>query len=182
MVTTEHITTAEELLRAGNLGPCELVRGDLKMMTPAGYLHGKVVSRIDRRLANFVEEFHLGTVLSGEPGFQIAKQPDTVRAPDVAFIKAARMPQQPHKGFFDGPPDLAVEILSPGNRPGYMGEKVADWLRSGCLVVWVVSPEDGTVKVHYIDGAVKILRRSDVLDGGDLLPGFRLPLAEIFAP
>lgn len=119
------ITTADALLRAGDIGPCELVRGRLVMMVPAGADHGRVANMVAFQLTGFVTARRLGTVFAAETGFLLSRDPDTVRAPDVSFVRAGRTPV-PGRGFYPGPPDLAVEVLSPDDRPGYIREKVTE--------------------------------------------------------
>jgi len=150
------------------------------MMSPAGYEHGRIVLRIGWRLARFVEENALGEATGAETGFRIARDPDTVRAPDIGFIRADRVPTSSVKGFFQGPPDLAVEVLSPDDRAGKVMAKVQDWLRAGCRVVWVVDPDTQTVTIYDDKQLAATLTTSDELTGGDVVPGFRLPVAEIF--
>lgn len=171
------IRTAEELLRAGDLGRCELIRGELVMMVPPGGEHAEISNEIAHRLTLFVKPKKLGRVLA-EAGFILARDPDTVRAPDVAFLCAGR-PRE--RGYIRGAPDLAVEVLSPDDRPGYVREKVAEWLEAGAGVVWIADPRSRTVAVHAPGVAPRILGESDSLSGGDLLPGFTLPVREIFA-
>jgi len=179
--TPQQIVTAEQLLQTPGLGRCELVRGELIMMTPAGFDHGSIVVNVTAPLAVFVREHALGRVTGAETGFQIGRDPDTVRAPDVAFVRADRVPSGPHPGFFQGPPDLAVEVLSPGDRAGEVLDKVQQWLAAGCRAVWLIDPQRRTVAV-YDAGQHQVLRSdTDELTGGDLLPGFRLPLADIFS-
>src|SRR3972149_1026687 len=110
------ITTAEQLLHASGLGRCELLRGELVMMSPSGFEHGRLVTSVSTPLDIFVSGKGLGVVLGAETGFRIARDPDTVRAPDVAFVRSDRVPAAPLSGFFPGAPDLAVEILSPDDR------------------------------------------------------------------
>ncbi|HEX5136392.1 MAG TPA: Uma2 family endonuclease [Planctomycetota bacterium] len=172
------ITTAEELLRAQDIGRCELVRGELHMMVPPGFEHGWLQSRIALRLGNFVEPRGLG-VLTGELGFVLARNPDTVRAPDVAFIRAERVTAI-SRGYFEGAPDLAVEILSPDDRPGYVRDKVAEWLESGTGAVWVVDPRSRTVTVHEPKRKAVVLAEADVLRGSGPLNGFELRVGETF--
>ncbi|MGD0899495.1 MAG: Uma2 family endonuclease [Thermoguttaceae bacterium] len=180
MATTDQITTAEQLLEAHGLGRCELLRGELVMMSPAGSEHGVVVVRVTGPLNAFVRQHSLGEVLGAETGFKIGHRPDTVRAPDVAFVSRDRWPPQAPKGFFPGAPDLAVEVISPGDRASEVLAKVEDWLDAGCRAVWVVDPETRTVAVYHGRTAVEVLRVGDHLDGGELLPDFRLAVAEIF--
>jgi Uma2 family endonuclease len=181
MATIEHITTAEQLLEAPDLGRCELVRGELVMMSPAGFEHGRIVSRMNRRLEGYVEREGLGVVTGAETGFVIAREPDSVRAPDVGFVRAERVPPGPILGFFEGPPDLAVEVLSPGDRAGEVLAKVQDWLGAGSRAVWVVDPSRKTVAVYDDRRHAVTLHESDTLTGGDVVPGFSVPVAEIFA-
>jgi Uma2 family endonuclease len=182
MATAAQITTAEQLLQASGLGPCELVRGELTMVSPPGFRHGRVETRITHALNSFVESRGLGVVVSGESGFHIARDPDTVRAPDVAFIRAERLTDGVPVGFFQGAPDLAVEIVSPGDRASELTAKVQDWLGAGSCVVWVVDPETRTVSVCRSRTDIVVLTSSDTLPGGDLLPGFSMPVNVIFAP
>jgi len=181
MSRTDFITTADALLNAPGLGRCELIRGELIMMSPSGFEHGRLASRIDRRLGDFVEKNALGIVTGAGTGFVIARDPDTVRAPDVGFVRSERAPEQPTPGFFPGPPDLAVEVLSPNDRAGEVSAKVQDWLAAGCRAVWVVDPGKRTVAVYESGRQEVRFSIADELQGGDLLPGFRLPVAEIFA-
>jgi len=172
--------TADQLLATPGLGRCELVRGELILMTPAGFEHGCIAADLCARLAGFVRQERLGHVTGAKTGFQIARDPDTVRAPDVGFVRAERVPSPPPGGFFQGPPDLAVEVLSPDDRASEVLAKVNDWLTAGCLAVWVVDPAKRTVSVYGQQGQVATLSGHDELSGGDVLPGFRLSIAEIF--
>lgn len=149
------------------------------MMSPAGSEHGMIVITIGAILRDFVKASGLGVVMGGDPGFHIAHDPDTVRAPDVAFLRASRVGGGLPKTFFSGPPDLAVEVLSPDDRPGEVSAKTQDWLDAGVVAVWVVDPRTQTVTVHDRRHVVR-LDANDVLTGGDLLPGFSTPVADFF--
>jgi Uma2 family endonuclease len=181
MSVTQHLMTAQQLLEAPDLGRCELLCGELRMMSPAGFEHGRIAGRIHSRLLQFVEPRGLGLVLSAETGFWTGRDPDTVRAPDVAFVAASRVPHSPAVGFFPGAPDLAVEVLSPGDRSGEVLAKVQDWLGAGCNAVWVVDPATRTVVVHRPEAPLVRLASADDLSGDDFLPGFRLRVEEVFA-
>ncbi len=172
------ITTAKQLLRAQDIGPCELVRGELRMMIPAGYEHSRIAMRLGNHLANHVLEHGLGEVAT-EPGFVLARSPDTVRAPDMAFVRAERDVRT--DGYFEGAPDLVIEVLSPDDRPGYVREKVAEWLEAGAGAVWVVDPRARTVVLHESNREPSVLREADTLHGGELVPGFELAVSRIFA-
>jgi Uma2 family endonuclease len=180
MSVIDQITTADQLF-AANLPHCELVGGELFVMSPAGFDHGRYASRIVAALDNYVTSRGLGVVTTAEAGFQIARNPDTVRAPDVAFVRANRIPPGGVKGFFQGAPDIAVEVVSPTDRAGEVAEKVQDWLQAGCAMVWVVDPENGTVAVYCSRNGREILAIGDLLTGGDVLPEFSMPVARIFA-
>ncbi len=151
------------------------------MMSPAGFGHGRIANRISVRLGTFVEERSLGVVTTAETGFQIGRDPDTVRAPDVAFVRAERLPAIEPLGYFQGAPDLAVEVLSPQDRAGEAVAKVQDWLDADCREVWVVDPRTRTVTVYRGGNEALVLHASDTLACGELLHGFSIPVAEIFA-
>ena len=180
MSTTISITTAEQLFDAGDIGRCELVRGELIMMSPAGSEHGGVIGNLNAIVWNFVRSHRLGRIFGAETGFIIAHNPDTVRAPDVAFVRAERVPGRLPRGFFSGAPDLAVEVLSPSDRASEVLAKAQDWLAAGCRMVWVVDPETQTVTVYRNLRDVLVLAAADTLTGDDVLPGLSLSVAEIF--
>ncbi len=175
------ITTAEQLLRASDLGRCELLRGELVRMIPAGGEHGRVVARLTVAIGTHVSAHGLGIAYGAETGFVLARRPDTVRAPDVAFVAAGRAPTVHRGGFLEGAPDLAVEVLSPDDRPRYIREKVAEWLGAGASAVWVVDPRSRTVKVHGARQEPTLLRETDRLLGGEILPGFAMTVSDVFA-
>ena len=181
MSTTISITTAEQLFEAGDIGRCELVRGELIMMSPAGSEHGGIIGELSGILWNFVRACRLGRVFGAETGFIISRDPDTVRAPDIAFVRADRIPGKLPRGFFSGAPDLAVEVLSPSDRASEVLAKTQDWLAAGCAAVWVIDPETQSVTVYRRDRDILVLAAADTLSGDDVLPGFTLPVAEIFA-
>ena len=122
----------------------------------------------------------LGTTYAAETGFLLSRNPDTVRAPDVAFVRAGR-PPAPGRGYYLGAPDLAVEVLSPDDRPGYVADRVAEWLEAGAQAVWVVDPRIRKVTVHESNRDPRVLDERASVSGGDLLPGFELAVATIFA-
>ncbi len=151
------------------------------MMSPAGFEHGCIITAISAPLGRFVREKALGRVTGAETGFRIGHDPDTVRAPDVGFVRAERVPPRPTRGFFQGAPDLAVEVLSPSDRAGDVLAKVQDWLGAGCRAVWLIDPANQTVSVYDDRHQTATLGMSDELIGGQIVPGFCLPVAEIFA-
>ena len=179
MTTATDTITAEQLLDMAIDEPCELIAGKLYMMTPAGHWHGRIESKVLRLIGNFVEERDLGDVYGGDTGFVIARDPDTVLAPDVAFVRTERLPDTT-EGYFPGAPDLAVEVVSPGDRAKAVSDKVRAWLEAGCLAVWVVRPDARTITVHRGGAEPRTLGETDTLDGGDVLPGFSCRVAQVF--
>lgn len=182
MSTVAHLITAEELFNMGISQRCELVKGEVRYMSPSGFEHGRVIIKLSRLLANHVEDQRLGVVLGAETGFTLARNPDTVRGADVSFISAARLPSGSHPvGYWEGAPDLAVEVISPSDRRGQIEEKVREYLAAGSRLVWVIHPARKTITVHRADSSVNVLHEKDTLDGEDVVPGFRCTVAEIFA-
>jgi Uma2 family endonuclease len=174
------ITTAEQLFNASDLGRGELIRGEFVMMSPAGSEHGRIIADLTAILRDFVKGKKLGLVFGAETGFLIERNPDTVRAPDVSFVGSARLPAKIPRGFFPGPPDLAVEVLSPSDRASEVLAKVYDWLASGCQAVWVVDPEKHSTTVYRGPQSFQVFSRTDILSDDAILPGLQIPLAEIF--
>jgi Uma2 family endonuclease len=172
--------TADELLHTSLPDKrVELVRGVLVVREPAGYRHGAVTAALTKLLAQHVDAHQLGRVLAAETGFRLASQPDTVRAADVAFIARGRLPDTHLTGYPALAPDLVVEVLSPGDRPGETLAKVGEWLSAGTLVVWVVDPARRLVRVYRQDGSEAVLTGADALEGEDVVVGFRCRLGEI---
>lgn len=173
--------TADELLRLPDNGfRYELVRGELRRMSPAGFRHGEVALRLGSSLSQHVRAHGLGRALAAETGFLLASNPDTVRAPDVAFVREARVPSGcTPSGFWPGTPDLAAEVVSPGDSWSEVREKVRDWLDAGCAMVLVLDPRERSVTV-FRDGDVRILLGHDVLEGGEVVPGWTVPVRELF--
>jgi Uma2 family endonuclease len=180
MLTIDRITTAEQLL-ASNLPRCELVGGELMMMSPAGFDHGRFASKIVAALENHVTPRSLGIVTTAEAGFQLSHDPDTVRAPDAAFVRSDRIPSGGVRGFFQGAPDIAVEVVSPTDRPAEIVAKVRDWLQGGCFMVWVVDPESQSITVHGGDQVITVFESGDRLTGGTVLPDFTMAVAKVFS-
>ncbi|VAW31850.1 hypothetical protein MNBD_CHLOROFLEXI01-4211 [hydrothermal vent metagenome] len=181
MLTKEKQMTAEELAKLPpeqNRG--ELIRGEFFSMSPAGHSHGSIASNILSFIAVFVREHRLGKTYAAETGFLLTKNPDTVRAPDAAFVRAERLASQPAVGFFDGPPDLAVEVISPSETINDVESKVIDYLEAGTELIWLIYPRIQTVTIYRSLTDVEILTIDDLLDGGKLLSGFSVSLREIF--
>ena len=158
----------------------ELVRGRLIVREPAGGRHGAVTNRLAYRLTAHVEAEDLGRVYAAETGFKLASDPDTVRAPDVAFMSRERVPDAEPRGFPELAPDLVAEVLGVDDRPGEVLAKVADWLSAGTRLVWVVDPETQTARVYRADGGESLLGAEDILSGEAVVPGFACPLVDLW--
>ena len=182
MAVVRQQVTARELLYMPDDGfRYELVQGELRQMTPAANVHGRVAMSFAWRLAQYVEENQLGTVYAAETGFRLATDPDTVRAPDVAFLSRARVEAVGEvEGFWPGAPDLAVEVTSPGDGYTDVEEKVIDWLDAGTKMVVVVNPRQRSATVYKSQSDITALAEAEVLNGGDVVPGFELALRGIF--
>lgn len=182
MSTRVHLKTADELLRMPEDGKLrELIEGELREMSPSGHEHGRVTMRFSGPLALYVDQHHFGAVYAAETGFLLARDPDTVRGPDVAFVNRERLASAPRgRGYFPGAPDLVVEVVSPGDTYSDVEAKVEQWLHAGSRVVVVVNPRNRTLKVHRSITDVTVLTMADTFDGGEVVPGFRLPVARIF--
>lgn len=176
------LMTAEELAELPDDGHLyELVRGELIEVSPSGFHSAEIGLAFGAFLFNFVRQHRLGAVTSGEGGYILARRPDTVRAPDAAFIRADRVPHGADRDFFvRHPPDLAVEVMSRTDRLRDLQAKCLEYLDAGVRLVWLVEPKRQRVTVYLPDRSTRTLGITDTLDGGDVLPGFSLPLAEVF--
>lgn len=182
MATAQRLMTAEELLRWPDDGQRhELIAGELRTMPPAGEEHGTIAMSVGSMLAGYVREHQLGRVVAAETGFLLTTNPDTVRAADVAFIARERAGASPVTGYRPGAPDLAIEVVSPTDRYSEVEEKVATWLAHGTRLVLVVDPRRRTVTVHRSPTQVQRLTVADTLDGAEVVPGWTLPVRELFA-
>ncbi len=174
------LMTADELLHASIPDKrTELVRGVLVVREPAGYNHGRVIANLTGRLWSHVERTAAGQLLGAETGFTLFREPDTVRAPDIAFVHRDRQPDPTSRGFVELAPDLVVEVLSPDDRPDETLAKVGDWLQAGTRLVWVIDPERRVARVYRAAGSEASVTEAGELSGEDVLPDFRCPLASI---
>jgi Uma2 family endonuclease len=176
--------TAEDLLQLADDGlRHELIKGELTSMPPSGSEHGYETIWIGQALFTYILDHDLGFPFGAEAGFIIGRDPDTVRAPDFAFVRKDRVPGgRLPKGFFPGAPDLAVEVLSPSDRAVEVEDKIQEWLDAGTRQVWVVNLHRRTLTVHRRDQPAQVLRADDTLDGGDVLPDFRAKIAQLLPP
>jgi Uma2 family endonuclease len=181
MTTIESkLVTADELVRMGDIGRCELIYGELIMMSPAGAEHGVVAGRVFRMIAQFVEDHGLGLTLAAETGFKLAESPDLVRAPDASFVRKSRVGSKLPKGFFPGAPDLAIEVVSPDDTRREVAEKVNMWLAHGATSVWVADPTPMNITIHRTGEEPQRFDLDDTLMDERVLPEFHLPLRKVF--
>ncbi len=179
MGQTKTLITAEQLMEIASDRRVELVRGELVEMSPVGLTHGALVVRLASWIQLFVAERKLGLVGS-ELGVILARNPDVVRAPDIAFISAARLPSRGREAFFEGAPDLAVEVLSPGDRAGAVQEKIREYLAAGTRLVLVADPQSQTVTAYRPSGDAHIYTGADEVSGESVLAGFSFRPADLF--
>jgi len=174
------LITGEELARCPDLNPCELVNGRVVPMARAGHIHGEAESRLDVELALHARQTGSGRVMVGEVGIYTCRDPDTVRGADIVFISQERYARRGPSAFLDVAPELVVEILSPEDRPGQVQDKIREYLSAGVDRVWFVNPRRRSVLVYRSSGQVEALEVGDTLRDEEILPGFALPLSELF--
>lgn len=184
--TTKKMMTAEEFSefvhRPENAGRSfELVRGEvLEEMSRPGVLHGVVCSNVDYALGGYLRRVKRGHVTCNDTGILVEREPDTIRGPDVAYFAGSPKYGDLNPKWVEETPTLAVEVLSPNDKPGKVTRKVKDYLRSGVKVVWVVDPEERSVTVYRPGTDLEIFDQTQHLDGGDVLPGFRCAVGDFF--
>lgn len=183
MTTKTRPVTAEELFNMPDDG-CryELVRGELRKMAPAGQYHGEYAINITAPLATYVRANGLGKVYAAETGFKIGSDPDHVLAPDASFVSRERLEAIGEgPGYWPAAPDLAIEVISPSDRYTEIAEKVRDWLDAGTRMVIVVNPRGRDATVHIPNREPVTLTEDDTLDGGEVVPGWNMPVKDIFS-
>jgi len=180
------IMTAEEFFDSPYAESCELVRGKVvpkggkfELIMPTGAKHGAVTDELETRLSNFVRENKLGRVFAAETGFVLTQ--GTVRGIDISFVGKEKIAEFGIPDtFFPVAPDLAVEVISPGNTSDEIQSKIEQYLSAGTKLIWIVYPKQKMIHVHRQSNLIKVLRELDELDGEDILPNFRCKLSEIF--
>jgi Uma2 family endonuclease len=179
MTVVKKIWTDEELMHLPHEGKAEVVDGELILMTPAGLEQEDVGAVLTTHLVNYVHPRRLGRVYTSQAGFRMPN--GDVRSPDVSFVRMEKLPggRSPQK-FGEFPPDLAVEILAPEETPKDYARKVQEYLAWGVTLVWLIDLNTRTVWVYRKERKPKRLSENDELDGEDVIPGFRLPVARLF--
>ena len=183
MAITEKLLTAEEFEALPDDGKrYELIDGELREMAPTVNWHGEVESNLVIRLGGHVQAQGLGRVSCGEILYIVRRNPDRVRAADIAFIRQERVPSlEARQHIMEVIPDLAVEILSKSDTIEEISDKIDDWLHAGVQMLWVVDPFRRTVTIYQPGRDPSLLGEHGTLEGDPVVPGFRCPVAEIFA-
>lgn len=176
----EILLTGEELFRRPDLEPCELVNGRVVPLSPTGYVHGSVESKLTKELEVWVGASRCGRVFCGEVGIYIRRNPDTVRAADALFISNDRFARQRAASYLDVAPELVVEILSPDDRWSDVMEKIGDYFSAGVDRVWVLDSKARRIFAYRSPTDVQHFELGDTLVDEEVLPGFRLSVSDIF--
>lgn len=180
-IQAKKLITAEELYSTVTDVNCELVRGEIVEMPSPGAIHGKLAGRMAFLLIQHVTPRKLGEVLTNDSGFVLKRNPDTVRGPDVAFIRADRVPADGlPDSHFPGPPDLAMEVLSPSEGAFLLEDKIAEYLEAGCKLVVVLNPKRRTATLYRPNQQPHVLKGGETLDLSEVVEGFRCALADVF--
>ncbi|MEI6235480.1 MAG: Uma2 family endonuclease [Planctomycetota bacterium] len=179
---TDRLVTGEELLNHPEWGNCELIRGKVVQVCRPNFEHGVLAAEITFHLRTWSGAKKLGYVASNDSGVFIDHDPDTVRGPDVYFIRGERRPiGRASKGFLDTAPDLCVEIVSPHDKSSELSDKIAQFLAMGVSLIWVIDPKKRTAQVIRQNGTTALIASNGMLTGENILPGFELPLKDLFA-
>ena len=175
------LTAADLLSLHANGIRGELIRGVISETLPASGEHGEIVVYLGWALQTFIKPRRLGRITGSDAGVLLERSPDTVREPDIAFFSADKIPPGVRvRGYYQVPPDLAVEIASPSDATAALNDKALMWLRYGARLAWTLHPDARRVDIHTPDGKVRSLSDGDILDGGNVLPGFACPITDIF--
>lgn len=184
MTALTQAMTADQLLKLPrDEGRCELVKGELIRMSPASARHGQITGCLHSALHAHVAARGLGVVCAAETGFLLARDPDTVRGPDVSFVARERIPAGGvPEGYWPFAPDLAAEVISPGDTVEQVESKVQEYLAAGTRAVWVVHPKTQSVTVYRSLAEIRVVTGGEFLDGGEVVPGFRIRVSQLFEP
>ena len=180
-MATTRLFTVEDLEAMAEDERFELIQGELVPLSPIGRPHGTLLFNVGSPLFAHVEENRLGNVYGGEIGVILHRDPDTVLAPDIAFVRGEPIPlENEEEGYIPFAPDLVIEIASPSDSRPALRRNVARYHEAGVPNVWLVEYRSRTVSKFPLGGTEQVLTEADVLGGGDVVPGFRLPVADIF--
>ncbi len=183
VTTRKTLLTAEDLEQLPDDGRYyELLDGELVEVTPPGPRHGRAVTRTSSVLDSYASERKLGYVVSGNPGIILRRQPDRVRGPDVCFFPAEKFPgAELPASYTDVVPDFVAEVVSPNDRPGYIAQKIAEWLASGVRLIWALYPETRSVVAHRPGMPPRTYGQQDTIDGEPVFPDLAVPVVSLFS-
>jgi len=175
------LVTAEEFLQlAAKMDRAELIAGKVIELSPAGAEHSCIGARISAKLLAHADGADAGMCTTADGGYVLSRNPDMVRAPDAAFVARDRLPEGgAPRGFFEGAPDIAVEVMSPSETAGEIEAKTQEYLRAGTRLVWIIYPDERLARVWRADGTTTLIEEDGSLVGEDVLPGFELPLGDV---
>ena len=185
MSTRKTLLTADQFYDfcCQNDGRYELVQGEVVILSPVNDEHSGIAINIGTAFNNYSRRYGFGQA-GMEAGYMLLTGPDTVRGPDVSFRLVPRSERRQSVGFLPGAPDIAVEVVSPSNTAATVARKVAEYLDAGAQRVWIAYPATRTASrcavIHHPDGTATTYTGDDVITDEELLPGFSLPLTEIF--
>lgn len=179
------LTVEQYVAHPASRGRTELVRGQIVPMSPADRGHGAVASNLQDAISPHVRRHRLGRWFNDNVGYELPIPGDrdpSVRAPDGSFVRAEHLPAGgvPLDGFWRRAPDVAVEVLSPGQTAAEMDVRMRDYFAAGTRLFWVVNPFERTVTVHAPTSPARWLTEAETLDGGDVIPGLAVPIADLF--
>jgi Uma2 family endonuclease len=181
MIAERKLLTADDVWQMGEDAHVEVVRGEVREMPAAGGRHGGIGGEFAGELWLYGRETGSGRVFTSETGIVVSKSPTTLLVPDLLFVKFERLPDPAAMiRFFEIPPDVVLEILSPSQRFADLIEKAAMYLKFGVPLVWLVDPDRKAITALTGDGVVRVYHSGDTLDGGDVLPGFSVPVDRLF--
>ena len=178
--TTDQLTAEQLAMMPGGGKRCELVDGVLHMMSPAGGRHGRIAGKLFLRVGNHVERQKLGETFAAETGFLLHRNPDTVRAPGVAFVSHQRLGElADYPGYLPLAPDMVAEVVSPSDESSDVESKATAWLQAGVGVVLVVDPQTNSIREYRSPDQIRVYREG-FIELGDVLPDFKLDVGELF--
>lgn len=175
--------TAEQLAALPDDGNrYELINGELSVMSPAGGRHGRIALRINKLLAIHVDDLSLGATFAAETGFRIATNPDTVRAPDGAFVRQSQMDSlADDTGYLPFSPDLAIEVVSPSDSFAHIEDKAFTWLDSGASLVLIIEPQSETIHAYRSRHEIAVYRVEESVDASDIVSGWKFEVSAVFS-